>query len=118
MTEHRHRIPLLSKKFRFADQHVFCGYARFFGDRIDLDGWRLTGRVQRRIPLARVVDIQYHPLDETGNLMVMLDDGEEVQLVVEDAHRWRLAFEGWLSYHVLASAKVLPERHLADAIAG
>lgn len=118
LTRFRHKIPLLSGKFRYPGRHVLGGQATLYGDRIDLQGWGRTGRFQRQIPLVRLIDMDFHPLDKGGNLTLLLDNGEEVPLIVENAHRWRLAFENWLSYHVLASAKILPESDHAYAIAG
>ena len=113
-----HRVPLVTKRFRYADRSVVYGQAQLFGDRIELRGWQLLGRFTKQIPLEQVVDVSYHPLNEDGNLQMTLDDGEEVKLVMQDAHEWRQHFENWLSYNVLASARLMSERDQARAISG
>ncbi|HET6568799.1 MAG TPA: hypothetical protein VFG50_12605 [Rhodothermales bacterium] len=118
VSRYSHKVALLSCRFRLVDRTIFRGLARLFGDRIELEGWTWTGRFRRSIALARIAEMNYHPLDATGNLSLVIDEGTELNLVVEDAHRWRQAFEDWLRYHVLASAKFLQEKELVSAIAG
>ena len=113
-----HRVPLLTRRLRYAGRRLRYGQAQLFGDRIELSGWRLHGRYHRSIPLYHVVEMTYHPLENEGNLTIHLDTGEVVDLHVEEAHLWRQHFESWLSYHVLASAKVMREPEKAAAIAG
>lgn len=118
MGDYSHKVALLSGRFRLADRTTFGGQARLFGDRIELDGWTWTGRFRQSIALVRIAEMSYHPLDATGNLSLVVDEGAELNLVVEDAHQWRQAFENWLQYHLLASAKIMPEKELVTAIAG
>jgi hypothetical protein len=113
-----HKVALLSSRFRLANGVLLRGRARLYGDRIELEGWRPTGRFKRRLPLVRIIEMNYHQLDATGNLSVLMDDGSELCLVVEEAHAWRQAFESWLNYHVLASAKIMQEGDQAASVAG
>jgi hypothetical protein len=115
---HAYKIPILSGRFHFAGQRTVGGQARLYSDRIELEGWSLKGRFRHRILLVQIVDMHYHPLDQSGNLTMVLDNEQEMKLVVQDAHRWQMAFDNWLSYHVLASAKFIPEQEQAYAIAG
>jgi hypothetical protein len=117
-TGYRHKVPLLSARLRYANRHLLYGQARLYGDRIELVGWSLGGRSKESIPLTRIVHVDYHPLREGSNLSVFLDDDRVLHLCVEEAHRWRQTYESWLSYHVLASAKVIGEQEKASAIAG
>ncbi len=117
-THFEHRVPLVSKRFRFADRSVLYGHAQLFGDRVELSGWRLLGRFNMQIPIDEVVDVEYHPLDQNGNLCLTLEDGSEMKLVVQDAHEWRQHFQSWLSYSVLASARLMRERDAATALSG
>lgn len=113
-----HKIALLSSRFRLANDIVLRGRARLYGDRIELEGWHSTGWFKQRIPLVCIIEMNYHHLDATGNLSVLLDDGQELHLIVEQAHAWRQAFENWLKYHVLASAKIMQDREQVTSIAG
>lgn len=117
-TGYNHKIALLSSRYRPAGGVMLGGRARLYGDRIELDGWRLTGRFKQCIPLVRIIEMKYHALDAKGNLSLFLDDNTELHLVIQDAHLWRQSFEGWLNYHVLASAKIISERDQASAISG
>lgn len=118
LDRYHHKVALLSSRFSLANEVLLRGRARLYGDRIELEGWRPTGRYKQRIPLVRIVEMNYHQLDATGNLSVLLDDGKDLHLVVEEAHTWRQAYENWLNYHVLASAKFMPEGDQAASIAG
>ncbi len=118
VTRFRHKIPLHTSRFRFADRFSLLGKARFFPDRIELSAWSLCGRLARTLALVRIVHFEYHPLEEGSNITVYLDSGEVVRLYVDEAHLWRETFENWLSYHVLASAKVMDGYEKACSMAG
>ena len=64
------------------------------------------------------MDMDYHPLKEDSNLTLYLDDGEEIAIRVQEAHRWREYYENWLRYDVLPSAKLLGGTEQAAAVAG
>jgi hypothetical protein len=115
---HLHRIPLLISRFRYPGKRTLYGQARFYGDRIVLVSVHLTGLRKLSMPLLSVVDVDYHPLAEDGNLTIHLDSGAFVSLHVEAAHRWREQYENWLNYHVLASAKLMTEPEKAFTLAG
>lgn len=114
----RHRIPVLTSRFSYADRHVLFGHAMLFGDRIELVGWGLGGRVMDVVPLEHLVSMDYHPLEDGSNLTLETADGARFDLCVDDAHAWREAFERWLDYQVLASAKLIAEVDKAAALAG
>ncbi|HMB93693.1 MAG TPA: hypothetical protein VKP65_22770 [Rhodothermales bacterium] len=111
-------IQLLSSHFRYAHKRLFFGRARLFADRIELAGWSASGYHFRCLPLARMVDVDYHPLKEDSNLTFYLDDGEEISIRVQEAHRWRECYENWLRYEVLPSAKLIGGPEQAAAVAG
>lgn len=111
-------IQLLASRFRYAHKRLFIGKARFFGDRIELVGWSASGHEFRCIPLARLVDMDYHPLQDDANLTLHLDDEEVIAIRVQEAHLWREAYENWLRYEVLPSAKLLGGSEQAAALAG
>ncbi len=113
-----HKVALLSKRFRYANRRTMLGQARLFGDRIELIVWGLLGRRKCVIPLVRILELNYHPLDNDNNLSIYLDTDEVIHLRMEDAHLWREHYERWLSYHVLASAKIMSEQEKASAISG
>lgn len=111
-------IQLLSSHFRYAHKRLFFGKARLFADRIELAGWSASGYHFRCLPLVRLVDMDYHPLTDDANLTLYLDDGEEISIRVQEAHRWREFYENWLRYEVLASAKLLGGPEQVTAVAG
>lgn len=113
-----HRVPVLSSRLSYADRHVLFGHAHLFADRIELVEWRLAGRTLRRIPLHCIAHVDYHLLEQGSNLTLETMDGERLELCVDDAHAWREAFERWLDYQVLASAKLIGEADKAAALAG
>ncbi len=100
-------LLLRSNRFRYAGRRTPFGRAYLYGDRIELHHWTWRGRAVRRIPLAQILDLDYHPLDGQGNLTLELEPGRTLHLVLDEAHRWREYFEQWLSYAVLPSAKLL-----------
>ena len=115
---HPNHIQVLSSHFRYAHKRLFFGKARLFADRIELMGWSRSGHHFRCIPLARLVEMDYHSLADDSNLTLHLDDGEEIAIRVKEAHRWREFFENWLRYEVLPSAKMVGGPEQAAALAG
>lgn len=116
-TGYDHRLPILVRPFRYAGRRTLFGRAHLFGDRIELRAWTTTGRKVRRVALDDVLEVGYHPLERGSNLTLFVEDGEPLDLYVEDAHLMREMLEGWLGYQVLASAKLLSADEAA-AMAG
>ena len=116
---YEHKLSLLSSPFKFDGGRHVWGCARLYPDRVELRGVGWDGRYRRSIPLVETIDMEYRPLPGgEGRINLVLETGEEVPLVVRGAQEWRQSFESWMSYHVLAGAKLLPEADLAVAIAG
>ena len=115
---YRHRVPLLERRFSYAHRPLVFGHLTLYGDRIELAGWTLRGRQRRSIPLDEIVEMDYHPLREGGNLSMRLASAETLDLNVEEAHLLRETFENWLRYSVLPSAKLLGSQDQATAVAG
>lgn len=116
--KHGHRVRLLASRFRYARRHHLFGVARLYGDRIELRSWDLHGPRRQVVWLENVAQMDYHPLDDTGNVAIVLTSGEAVNLRLEKAHLWREYFENWLRYAVLPSAKLVDEADEALAISG
>lgn len=114
----QHRVPLLTRPFRYASRRALYGRARIFGDRIELDEWGLLGFNRQAIPLESIAELNYHPLANGSNLTLVLENEEVIELRVEDAHLWREAFEHWISYRVLASAKFVGSPEAAADLSG
>lgn len=113
-----HRVQLLASRFRYAGRKALFGKARLYGDRIELASWHLLGLQTRSIQLDHVAHMDYHHLRNGSNLSVYLDDGEVLELELEEAHVWRQYFENWLWYEVLPSAKLTGEAEEALALSG
>lgn len=112
-------LLLLSNRFSYVGRHTLFGRASLFGDRIELRHWTWRGRCTRRILLTQILAMDYHPLDGSGNLTLVLETDEVLQLTLDEAHRWREHFEQWLSYAVLPSAKLMGgDRDKAATLSG
>lgn len=109
---------LLKSRFRFADRFMAFGRARFYADRITLRYVDLRGWHHLELPLEQVADLDYHVHQGGGNLSVFMIDGTVHHLLVQQAHRWREAFEQWLSYRILASAKFVGPADEATDLSG
>lgn len=113
-----HRVVLLQSRFRFANRFTVFGQARFYPDRITLRYGDVRGWHRLAFPLEQVADLDYHVHRGNGNLSLFLIDGTVHHLLVQKAHRWREAFEQWLHYRLLASAKFLGEADAATDLSG
>lgn len=114
-----HRVPMLTTRFRYANQGVLSGKARFYGDRIELTGWFADGRHGHRcIRLDEIASMTYHPLQDDANLTLHLMGGGVLRLHVRQAHLWRERYENWVRYDVLPSAKLLSGMDEVIALAG
>ena len=112
------RVPLLSSRFRYARHPLRCGVARFYADRLELQSLHFNGFRRRTVLLISILDMDYHPLAEGANLTLHLDSDETISLHIKEAHLWREAFENWLNYQVLASAKLLGGPEKASSMSG
>lgn len=115
---YRPRIRLLSSSFRYAQAPRLLGQARLYCDRIELLEWHLYGPRRRTLWLDDIADLDYHPLEAGANLVLTLISGETLALRMREAHLWREQFENWLSYRLLASAKVIRDVEQVAALAG
>lgn len=115
-SRYRHRVR--SNTFRYAGSRAGFGVARLFGDRIELMSFELLGPRVRRIYLDSITHMDYHPLQDGGNLGLYLDSGEELHLCMRQAHVWREFYENWLRYDVLPSAKLMPDTEEALTVSG
>lgn len=78
----------LSDSFSFAHPTLLWARARLYEDRLELTGWRLTGRYRRRIPLRRI--LQADVTDE-NRLLLWMADGQMLRLRIDRAERWQQA---------------------------
>src|SRR5690554_5498561 len=65
-SRYRHRVR--SNTFRYAGSRAGFGVAHLFGDRIELMSFELLGPRVRRIYLDSITHLDYHPLQDGGNL--------------------------------------------------
>lgn len=113
------RVLILKSRFRYAGRATHFGHALLYGDRLELVHWTWKGRCARSIPLAQILDVDYHPVDADGNLRLVLEGDEVLGLEVETAHQWREHFERWFRYAVLPSAKLMgPDTDKAASMSG
>lgn len=89
---------LLRSRFRYADVRLFFAVARLYGDRIELAGWRWSGRHRRTLPLDRIVRVHWLPERSDGiNLILHLnggeDSGETLGLHIKGAGLWKYQIE-------------------------
>lgn len=115
---HRHHVALIASRFHFAHRRVFAGRARLFGDRIELTGWRLTGRYRRCIALQDIALLESYAHEKKAHLTLFLESDEVLILYMKDAFLWRALFENWVRYDVLPSAKLIHDVDEAAAVAG
>lgn len=99
------QVVLVESRFRFLDRPTWFGRARLYSDRMELRHWTARGPVRLQVPLHQVLDFNYHPADETGNVRLEVECTGAVNLLLDEAHLWRSYFEGWLHYAVSSSAK-------------
>jgi hypothetical protein len=83
-------VPVLSTRFSFEEPALWFARARLLDDAIELTGWRLTGRYQRRIPLHTIVEIDAPTSD---CLLLWFTTGRTLRLRLDDAARWKRAIE-------------------------
>jgi len=84
-------VPVLSTRFSFEEPALWFARARLLDDAIELTGWRLTGRYQRRIPLHTIVEIDTPTSD---CLLLWFTTGRTLRLhLAAEAARWKRAIE-------------------------
>jgi hypothetical protein len=84
-------VPVLSTRFSFEEPALWFARARLLDDAIELTGWRLTGRYQRRIPLHTIVEIDTPTSD---CLLLWFTTGRTLRLhLAAEAARWKQAIE-------------------------
>ena len=83
-------VPVLSARFSFEEPALWFARARLLDDAIELTGWRLTGRYQRRIPLHTIVEIDTPTSD---CLLLWFTTGRTLRLYLAEAARWKQAIE-------------------------
>jgi hypothetical protein len=83
-------VPVLSTRFSFEEPALWFARARLLDDAIELTGWRLTGRYQRRIPLHTIVEVDAPTSD---CLLLWFTTGRTLRLRLDDAARWKRAIE-------------------------
>jgi hypothetical protein len=81
---------VLSTRFSFEEPALWFARARLLDDAIELTGWRLTGRYQRRIPLHTIVEIDVPTSD---CLLLWFTTGRTLRLHLAEAARWKQAIE-------------------------
>lgn len=81
---------LLDGRFHFQNPALSFSRARLYADRLELTGWRLSGRFFRRIPLSSV--LQVDALNDSA-LVIWLSVGEAIRLRVSQASRWKRRIE-------------------------
>lgn len=77
---------LLSGSFSFARPTLFCARAHLYDDRLELTGWRLTGRYRRCILLRRILQAD---VPSANCLLLWMADGQTLRLRIDDARRWQ-----------------------------
>jgi len=70
----------------FSHPTLLCARARLYEDRLELTGWRLTGRYRRRIPLRRILQVD---APEANRLLLWMADGQTLRLRIDHAQRWQ-----------------------------
>jgi hypothetical protein len=81
-------------RFDFQSPALAFPKARLYADRLELSGWRLTGRFHRRIPLRSV--LQVDTLNDSA-LVIWLSVGETIRLRVNQASNWKMHIEARLA---------------------
>jgi hypothetical protein len=76
--------------FRYPDTWLVRPRIRLYGDRLELTGWRFTGRHRRVIELSEIASIKWWSgVNHAANLDLHLDDGEQLSLWVKGPGLWR-----------------------------
>lgn len=84
---------LLDGRFYFQSPALAFPRARLYADRLELSGWRLSGRFSRRIPLRNVLHVD--AVDDSA-LVIWLSVGETVRIRVNQASSWKRHIEAQL----------------------
>lgn len=77
-------VPLSSTSFGLEDRWLVWSRLRLYPDRLELRGWSLDGRIQRRVWLQEVKRTDH----EDGRLLLRLESGTRLRLAVDEAERW------------------------------
>jgi hypothetical protein len=80
-------------RFEFQSPALAFPRARLFADRLELSGWRLSGRFFRRIPLRGI--LQVDAVNDSA-LVIWLSVGETIRLRVNQASSWKMHIEARL----------------------
>ena len=82
-------------RFQYADGHLFFSQARLHTDRIELTGWRFSGRHRRVVLFDQILRVDWVPERADGvNLLLHLRDEETLQLRIKGAGLWKYEIEG------------------------
>lgn len=79
---------LLSESFSFDRPSLLWARVRLYEDRLELTGWRLTGRYRQRILLRRILQAD---VPDENCLLLWMADGRTLRLRVDDAEQWQEA---------------------------
>jgi hypothetical protein len=82
-------VPLRTASFTLEDRWLLWARACLYADRLELTGWYLWGRYERRIPL-RVIERVEAP---NGCLVLHLQEGRTVTFAIDRAARWKTSIE-------------------------
>jgi hypothetical protein len=83
---------LRSGRFTFQRPVLLWPRLHLYADRLELTGWRWSGRYRQSIPLVHILQV-----DTTdGALVVWLMDGRALRLSVADPMGWREAIDAHL----------------------
>jgi len=79
---------VLSGSFSFGRPALLCARAHLYDDRLELTGWRLTGRYRQCIPLRHILQAD---VPSTNCLLLWMADGQTLRLRLKNARRWQQA---------------------------
>jgi len=83
----------LDGRFDFQSPALAFPKARLYSDRLELSGWRFSGRFHRRIPLRSVLQVD---AVNDSVLVIWLSVGETIRLRVNQASSWKTHIEAQL----------------------
>lgn len=84
--------PLRAGRFSFEEPTLFFRRLRLYEDRIEMSGWRWSGRYRRMIPLERVLQVDV----ADDRLVLWLTPGSTVRLRVDEPRAWKARIDGCL----------------------